>query len=86
MEKVKQPYSLFARTQKLWVVLFSSVIVIVLVLVLDLDLCLRGAPQIKGWSLRLRLLSSSIFDLCLRGAPQMQRLEPSLTPSLVLDL
>jgi hypothetical protein len=35
----------------------------------------------KGWSLRLRLLSSSIFDLCLRGAPQMQRLEPSLTPS-----
>jgi hypothetical protein len=61
MEKVKQPYSLFARTQKLWVVLFSSVIVIVLVLVLDLDLCLRGAPQ-------------------------MQRLEPSLTPSLVLDL
>src|SRR5271166_5360049 len=49
MEKVKQSYSLFARTQKL---------------------C---------WSL---LLSCSIFDLCLRATPQMQRLEPSLTPSL----
>jgi hypothetical protein len=36
MEKVKQPYSLFARTQKLWVVLFSSLIVIVLELVLVL--------------------------------------------------
>jgi hypothetical protein len=38
MEKVKQPYSLFARTQKLWVLLFSSVILIVLELVLVLDL------------------------------------------------
>ena len=38
MEKVKQPYSLFAGAEALWVVLFSSVIVIVLELVLVLDL------------------------------------------------